>query len=718
MGGDGEAKRHKHASAKVSTSAQLRGGKVTSAVKASFKNISGSRVAQWILAPLMYVGRGLGFLASKPAISLSFAAVALLFFVEWRSTSAVIDDFEISPNLSKDGLTPSMVSHVLDAKLKGIWAVAGTAMPMHALSLDKTPAYTIPGTGVSLTFLVAQIKRFFAQSQVRIGGTIVTLDGQLQTVVRIDMSGETRGAYIRAIDKRAVESCGSNKFKTDQTHVLQLLDAQISCAAEFVLKFTQPYVLAVYYKEIGDIEAAKDLANFALFNDPKSDDHWALNLLGSISRNESLASGLDKRRLDALRQEADGYHVRSNAVFGVLKKEKPDLKFALAHVNRGILLQDQRMFVEAKKEFDAAILEDPSYAPAYTNLASLLLWQSKNAGNAGEKESLVKQAMDNFQRARLSTNDAYQVAAVMTSWARPFFDAGQYDDAQSKLTQAIAADASFAPAHFLRGQILQRQGAGNLRAALQTFATAARLTPWNSAYAVQYAKSLSDNQKLEDSIVEFERASRLVPDDAVVRLELAKTSSLTIASKRERYQSTLDHYFQAHDMRAKAVPASQSGMESIEDQMLQLVKVYAAASIVPSGATTAVQAIEDSILQIGDRFLAKGHLAAADKFYREALQRKSFTVAEQPGSDVLSATIAQRYMEALKKTSLSKSRMELVDLAETYRPDDESLLIQKFLVLVDSDRFPDATRFASRKCGKKTFDDVVKKWLQPWRCPS
>jgi hypothetical protein len=53
----------------------------------------------------------LKFLFSKPSLLITAVVVVVVSLAEWKSTTAIIDDFEISSALSKEGVTPSMVSH-------------------------------------------------------------------------------------------------------------------------------------------------------------------------------------------------------------------------------------------------------------------------------------------------------------------------------------------------------------------------------------------------------------------------------------------------------------------------------------------------------------------------------------------------------------------------------------------------------------------------------
>jgi tetratricopeptide (TPR) repeat protein len=650
-------------------------------------------------------------LLSKPALLVTLVVVTVVGVVEWTSSTAIIDDFEISSTLSKDGVTPSMVSHTLDARLRDIQAIAGTAMELKSIAIEKPPQFVIPGTGVSLNFLIQQLKGLLPVTQWRVGGSILTLSDNTQTVVRIDLSGENRKTFDETIDPVSASKCFSNKFvaASSEKHGWPELNAQLSCAAEFVLRHTQPYILAVYYKETGEIPAARDLALSIVSHPPNENDHWAFNLLGSIALDEAR-----KNKSAAHIKEAESYFERSEKAYKKLKYAPP---FALTYVNQGLLHEWLDQPELAESEYGKAIAEDPAYGISYSNLAALKARQSRTASDGAKKEKLWKEATDSYQQGYDRVGDPGQRAIILTSWARSLADRANDAEAKEKLDSAIALNPIYAEAHFAKGALLDKSSNPNKSPleALNAFAAAARLKPWNLGYSIRYARSLGDNNRLEESIAEFERAATRDPGNVAVQFDLAKAQADTIKDRPERYSQTLERFYQVYDLSAKT-SGSVEPAEDIQARTLTFVRYYLKVLAGTADTSTDLMKAKQAVL-LGarDKFLRGGYVFA-NYFYSDAIE----LTPEGKSREDLVNRIADRIQAAANNSSDAK-RASLVELALQYKPTDELLLTEKFMVLVlKGGDLSEATSFASRSCIKenRNFSATVKHWLSPtWNCP-
>jgi tetratricopeptide (TPR) repeat protein len=630
-----------------------------------------------------------------------------------HATAAVIDDFEISSTLSKEGVTPSMVSHALDSKLRDIQAVATTAMALKSLSVDKPPQFVIPGTGVSLNFLIEQIRRLLPTSQWRVGGAILTLKDQMQTVIRIEVSDEHR-IYDNTYDKAAAAGCASNKFVAidSDKNGWPELSAQLSCASEFILRHAQPYILAVYYKETGNIKAAKELLLSMLYHAPHTDDHWALDLLGSIASEEA-QNTKDPQRRETLTREAENYFQKSDAAYEVLKKKRLMPPFVLTYVNRGILYASQKNYVQAEQNYQQAIREDPSYGIAYSNLAAMKARQAAAATDDTARSRLWNEAFENYQRGSERTPNQQQKAIVLTSWARSLLDAKKYSEARDKVDSAIAADSTYADAHFLKGEILEKADKENPQEILDAFAAAEKLKQWSEAYAIRYAKALRQNDKPEESIAEFEKILKQNPANASVTFEYAKTLAATVKDKPARYASSLGNFYKAYDWTARNNPRS-GFLATIEDQVWKLVNLdLKVVSENPDAGADIAKRKQTVLLDAGDQFLRGGYVLA-NRFYAEAVR---IAPKEKPAEDLIKRVIAR--LETAARNSTEARRASFIDLAWRYSPMSENLLIEKFMSLIANDDTDDARSFASLWCGgKRDFEATAQRQLgATWSCP-
>jgi tetratricopeptide (TPR) repeat protein len=650
-------------------------------------------------------------LVSKPMVVVTCGVVAVVVLVEWRTSPAIIEDFEISPALVKDGVTARTVAYTLDAKLKLIQNVAGSSMPMQAFSIDRAPQYTIPGTGITLSFLIDQAKQFFSGHQMRVGGAITTVDNKLQTVVRVRATGEENISEVRYIDKKTMDGCWVNRFAPPSTQMLAELDLQIACAAEQVLRITHPYILAVYYKEIGETAAARELLQFILFHPPQTDNHWAYNLLGSMARDEARKSGLDERTRSALRQQALNYLDEADRTFASASKDRKDLKFPQTHVNRAILLADDPdKFSEARKQYEKAIDHDASYGIAYSNLAGLLARRANRTADEKEKERLWQEAVSYYERGVKRAHNRYQIATIYTNWADSLSDRAQFAEAQEKISSATASDQTYADAHYTKGRILRRSRSGSQQDVLDAFSKAAELRPWNNTYAFEHAKSLRDAQLFARSIEEFQKITKRDPANVTYRFEYAKTLTRTVDDRHEQFLVAVKAFHEAYDMRANNNPQAAPRQDDIGNELRLFVGTYLRTI---AKQTPAARQPSDVLMFVGDLLLNGRHLVLADQFYRDAVTG-SLTAGEK---EALVSRIVKKLMDAADAAATAGARSDIIELARRYRPDDEAVLIQRFMTLIEDDKFEEALSFAQSVCGRgKNFDQIVRRWSPAWKC--
>jgi tetratricopeptide (TPR) repeat protein len=651
----------------------------------------------------------LRYTVERPLLPIVVAVFAIVGFAQWQSTTATIDDFEISPALSKDGLTPSVISHALDAKLKSIQAIAATSMPLTALSLEKPPPLTIPGTEVSLGYVIEQAKRLFARNQLRVSGAIVTLNNGTQTVVRVNISGDQNQSYTDTYDENSSSKCGSQQLNSssrepDNHHIL---DNEISCAAEFILKQAQPYILAAYYEEIGAFDAAKDLARSILFHPPRANHYWALNLLGSIARQDAKKNYIKQEMRVSLRKEAANHFDEAETIFTEVKKSQSGLKFPLTFVNRGLLYWDQNNLAKAEEQFTAAKTEDPLYGPAYSNLGALLTQRALNATGNAEKNRLWTDAMKAYQDGLHNTRDHYQIASLMTGWARALSGHDEQDEALKKIDLAIAADPGFADAYRAKGEILQRLSNGASEIALEAFTAAANLKPWDLAYGRAHATALQEAGRIDESVKELRSLTERFPRDIDTRLQLGRS----LGDKADSFREAMDQYFTAYSDLMHEQPGDNS-KDTIERNVSELARRYVTAP------TTEPQAQRELIIQKANAYLGAGFAPFADRLYRIAVDTEASPDRDKVNADALSNKIVDAFKTAVKAAS-PDDRVKIIDLALAYRSDDKTLMKLKLMNLVSLKRIPEATEFAKQNCGgdHPEFNSEVRKWLGDVKCP-
>ncbi|MBK8552465.1 MAG: tetratricopeptide repeat protein, partial [Ignavibacteria bacterium] len=212
-------------------------------------------------------------------------------------------------------------------------------------NFDITPVFydsqlelVIPGSGISMKSLLHNLKIFLGRKQTRISGEVV-LNKKLYLTIRVQ--GEPSKTFSGELDD---------------------LDNILSEAAKYILKYTQPYLLAYYLyynydKNSTDKEEALDMIRYSLTHLPKEDDPMAYTLDGYIKWEEG--------KFD------ESIRLYKKAI-------ELDPKYVDAYNGLAYSLYDENRYNEAAEIYKKALSLNPSYT--YTNhyIGLNLAAQNKN----------------------------------------------------------------------------------------------------------------------------------------------------------------------------------------------------------------------------------------------------------------------------------------------------------------------------------------------------
>jgi tetratricopeptide (TPR) repeat protein len=704
------------------------------------------RTAGAVLAlPVRAFWRSVTFLSSKEgAVAATLLVVVALCALEWRSTSAIIGNFEVAPEVAKTGLSSDVIANMLQSELRTIHRISGTSMRIAELSTDRPLAYAVPGTGLSVTSVVGELRRRLGGRQLRVSGSVLQVGPEIESVLIIEQTGDDAFKHVLRIDRAALAACRSVKFKThqaDRTDLVLALNRQMSCAAELVLKHTQPYILAAYLGEIGAADEAFDLLRLIVVRDRSRESYWALNLMGSMRSAEASSQRTDQAGQEQRRREALDFFARSEAEFAKAKEGDSTLRFALTYYNRAHLYADAGEFAKAEAEYDKATKEDPGYVPIYTSRGNLRAWQARGAKD--REEQYWREAEEFYQRGLEVAKPVggRQLASVWRNWAWALLLRTEDDDARranvkrglNLVAQALAVDPADGDLYFLKGRLHASNPDQNDQLALEAFATAAALKPWKTEFLERYAKALRRMKKYDDSIVQLKIILEREPSNLWMRIEHADTLSDSIETTPANFTTALKVYYEAYDL--AIARSNQAAREHIGKNVLAAITrrvatdyekartLQRSAGGVPSmppamsnEAKSAFEAVMQVFVDEADILLGRRHFELADRLNRAILQR-THALAGQAAADELRVKFVKKLVAA-SSGEIIERRQAVVEMALDYLPDDDDLLVRRFLISHVRNDLQDADRFATHHCWKsKALLEVATERMPGWKCP-
>jgi tetratricopeptide (TPR) repeat protein len=167
---------------------------------------------------------------------------------------------------------------------------------------------------------------------------------------------------------------------------------------------------------------------------------------------------------------------------------------ALAHLNLGVALQEQRRLSQALVQYQEVLRLDPARHETYNNIGRILSDQGK------------PQAALNYCResARLNPKSPFS----HNNLGLILMELGRFDEALAQFSEAAKRDASYAPPRFQTGKILLKQGRD--AEAIPYFREALRIEPDNLQMLIYVARVLAadENPQIRNGAEAFDLATR------------------------------------------------------------------------------------------------------------------------------------------------------------------------------------------------------------------
>jgi tetratricopeptide (TPR) repeat protein len=358
--------------------------------------------------------------------------LVVLLAIELRRDSVIILPMQVPPWFTQRGYTGDGLTQLLVDRANAIRMRARTAKRSRhvALSLSTSTGSDLPEPPdlrlASTNVPLASIVRYLRQ-----------LLGREPTVIRGELVGDSLGATL--ILAVAGDSGASIPVSPGD------LSPALQQGAAYILKMTEPYVLASYYYSLGSADSSLALIRYCLSHDPREDDAWAYLLWsimltdrGQLQQAEtkaSLAIAADPRLVNGYYRLAQTlYHQgRADEALRVLtfaaKMVEPTYEPTQNYL--GIVLLKLHRDAEAVEHFQKAIALDPTDPWPYSNWGKVLVERSQV--DSGSR--LLAEAV-----ARLPNRS--QEAQVRSDWGDLYVSHRLYDSAAAQFDQARVMDSA------------------------------------------------------------------------------------------------------------------------------------------------------------------------------------------------------------------------------------------------------------------------------------
>lgn len=428
-------------------------------------------------------------------IILVIFVIGLLVYKELNKETVIIEPFQVPTDLERQNITGQAIVNKLLDQIEIINANADTAykkLDVKPVLFDSQLEIVIPGSGISLKSLLQNVKNFLGKKQTRISGEVVLNNQKLYLTIRV--FGEPSKTFSGSLNE---------------------LDEILKEASQYILKFTQPYLLAyyLYYNyDAKNKEAAMDMIKYTLSHEPRDDDAMAYNLDGFIKYEDgdlveatklfNKAIDIDPKNVDAINNLAYILYDNKNydsAISLYKKSAEINPNYFYTYHYWGLALAAQKKFDEAFKMYDKSIKLNPQYTEIYDDYGKAL-YEIQKYDEAAEK----------FERAieldpKNSAN--YRLAGSI------FAKQKKYEDAIDMFEKSIEQDSGFYEVYIDFGNVLLEQS--NYTEAENKFRKAIKLKPENADAYRKLALALEKQNNYPEAVSAYKKLFIVSPGDSV-----------------------------------------------------------------------------------------------------------------------------------------------------------------------------------------------------------
>lgn len=421
--------------------------------------------------------------------------IGLLIYKELNKETVIIEPFQVPTDLEKQNITGQAIVNKLLDQIEIINANADTAykkLDVKPVLFDSQLEIVIPGSGISLKSLLQNVKNFLGKKQTRISGEVVLNNQILYLTIRV--FGEPSKTFSGSLNE---------------------LDGILKEASQYILKYTQPYLLAyyLYYNyDVKNKEAAMDMIKYTLTHEPRDDDAMAYNLDGFIKYEEGdfveaaklfkKALDIDPKNVDALNNFAYILYDNKNYDSAIsLYNKSIDINpnYFYTYHYMGLALAGQKKFDKAFAMYDKSIKLNPQYTEVYDDYGNALAELRKYNEAADKFEKAIELDPDNSANYRLAGNI--------------FLKQKKYDEAINMFEKSIKIDSGFYEAYIDFGNVLLEQN--KYSEASDKFRKAIKLKPENNESYKKLALSLEYQEKFDEAISIYKKLNLISPSDSV-----------------------------------------------------------------------------------------------------------------------------------------------------------------------------------------------------------
>jgi len=355
------------------------------------------------------------------ALAVLVASIAL---GEAKRSLVVLTPIDAPPDPQLQGLAPANLARRIGDHLEVVRIRARTTKYLsHAYLPGSRYDIQIPGAGISLRGAVELLRTWLRRPEHTVSGEFMRSGERWRFTVRVD--GDSARQWW----------CSTSS-----------VDSVLRLAALYVQQEVEPYPLASYYYDIGDMVSARNVCLFCLQGPPREDDSSALCLLGIIREDQGDFSGAqeeyerasslgDRSRLPAMNLARIHWKQKEypDALAATIVALKLDRNFGEAHNMQGLILEAINDVSGAELAYWRAFRCQPELRRAYNNRGLLF----SRRGRYDDALAMFELG-DRYGHPDLESRSPEGMAIIYREWGRAWAKRGKFKVADSMYAKAGA----------------------------------------------------------------------------------------------------------------------------------------------------------------------------------------------------------------------------------------------------------------------------------------